>query len=176
VIDIVLVVLILILSFKGFFNGMMRELVGFIGLIGGVFVASRAAAPVAKIIHNSIHMGDMALLKMLAFLLVLAIIWGGSSFVATIFTSLRAQPHSTLSKLLGMGIAGFKYFLIFSLISASLLGSTLVRDNFAKGIGTSRLLPTLSRVGSTLINLTPFETQRSKTIIKKKSKKVTQHG
>lgn len=156
-IDIVLIFLILLLSFKGFFNGAVRELVGFVGLIGGVFVASRAAAPVAKIIHNSVHMGNMALIKLLAFLLVLSIIWGGSSFVATIFTALRAEPHSTLSRVVGMGLAGFKYFLIFSLISASLLGSALVRDNFSRGIRSSQLLPTLTHVGSALINLTSFE-------------------
>ena len=175
-IDIVLILLILLLSFKGFFNGGVRELVGFVGLIGGVFVASRAAAPVAQMIHSSVHMGNMALIKLLAFLLVLAIIWGGSSFVATIFTALRAEPHSTLSRVLGMGLAGFKYFLIFSLISASLLGSALIRDNFARGIRSSRLLPTLTSVGSTLINLTPFEKTIHPSPARKKSTKETPHG
>jgi membrane protein required for colicin V production len=170
-IDIVLIVLIIMLSFKGYFNGAVRELVGFIGLIGGVFVASRAAEPVAAMIRNSIHMGNPALLKLLGFLLILGIIWGGSSFVAMIFTSLKAQPHSTLSKLLGMGIAGFKYFLIFALISASLLGSTLIRDNFAKSIQSSRILPTLSRIGSSLINLTPFTLNVSDPTTKKKERK-----
>ncbi len=175
-IDVVLVLLIVILSFKGYFNGMIRELVGFVGLIGGVFVASRAAAPVAGIIQNALHMGSPAMLKLLAFLLVLAIIWGGSSFVATIFAALRSEPHSTLSRLLGMAIAGLKYFLIFSLISASLLGSTLVRDNFAKGIGSSRLLPTLNRVGATLINLTPLAIPTPKPTHRTTPPKGKQHG
>jgi len=157
VVDSILVVLIVILSFKGFFNGFARELVGFVGLIGGIFVASRAATPVANIIHDSIQMGNMALIKLLAFLLVLAIIWGGSAFAATIFTALKAEPHSTFSRLFGMGIAGLKYFLIFSLISASLLGSNLIRDNFASGIRQSQLLPLLNRAGSFLIDLPPFD-------------------
>jgi len=158
VIDIVLILLILLLSAKGFFNGFIRELVGFVGLIGGIFVAARAAEPVAHAIQNTIHMGNLALLKLIGFLLVLAIIWGGSAFVGTIFTALKAQPHTLASKLLGMGVAGLKYFLIFSLISASLTGSALIRDNFAANLNTSRLLPTLNRVGSRLINLTPFDT------------------
>ncbi len=155
-IDIVLILLILLLSAKGFFNGFIRELVGFVGLIGGIFVAARAAEPVAHAIQSTIHMGNPALLKLIGFLLVLAIIWGGSAFVGTIFTALKARPHTSLSKLLGMGVAGVKYFLIFSLISASLLNSALVRDNFAANLNKSRLLPTLDRVGSRLINLTPF--------------------
>jgi len=162
VIDIVLILLILLLSAKGFFNGFIRELVGFVGLIGGIFVAARAAEPVARTIQSTIHMGNPALLKLIGFLLLLAIIWGGSAFVGTIFTSLKAQPHTSLSKLLGMGVAGVKYFLIFSLISASLLNSALVRDNFAANLNKSRLLPTLDRVGSRLINLTPFSTTPAK--------------
>jgi membrane protein required for colicin V production len=172
-IDIVLILLIVVLSFKGYFNGAIRELVGFIGLIGGVFVASRAADPVAHMIHNSIHMGNMALLKLLGFLIVLVIIWGGSAFVATIFTSLRSAPHSTLSKLLGMGLAGLKYFLIFALISASLLGTNLIRDNFGQGIRSSRLLPILNQTGSTLINLSPLSTSSKKSIIMHKPGKDT---
>jgi len=161
-IDIVLLTLIVLLSFKGYFNGFIRELVGFIGLIGGVFVASRAAEPLSHVIHDMIQSGNMALLKLLAFLLVLGVIWGGSAFVATIFTTLKAAPQSTLSHLAGMGIGGLKYFLIFSLISASLLGSALVRDNFRNQLSQSRLLPTFSRVGSRLINLTPFALPKEK--------------
>jgi len=172
VIDIVLILLILLLSFKGYFNGFIRELVGFIGLIGGIFVASRAAGPVGRILHDTIQMGNMGLMKLLAFLLVLGVIWGGSSFVATIFTALKAAPHSTLSRLLGMGVGGLKYFLIFSLISASLLGNALVRDNFAPQLRSSRLLPTFSRVGASLINLTPFRLTDEKT--SQKNPKITQ--
>ena len=172
-IDIVLILLILLLSLKGYFNGFIRELVGFVGLIGGIFVASRAAEPVGHVLHDTIQMGNMGLMKLLAFLLVLGVIWGGSSFVATIFTALKAAPHSTLSRALGMGVGGLKYFLVFSLISASLLGNALVRDNFASQVHSSRLLPTLSRVGAALINLAPFTLTDEKKPHKKQKEK---HG
>ena len=156
-IDIVVIALVVVLSFKGFFNGAVREAVGFFGLIGGVFVASRAATPLAELLHGTLHMGSMALLKLAVFLAVFALIWGGSAFVATIFTALRAQPHTSWSRWGGMGIAGAKYFLIFSLIAASLLGNALVRDNIASRIRGSRLLPVMERVGGRLINLSSLE-------------------
>jgi len=162
VLDIALVFLILLLSLKGYFNGFIRELVGFVGLIGGVFVASRAAEPVGQVLHASLNMGNMALMKLLAFLLVLGVIWGGSSFVATIFTSLKTPPRAVPTQILGMGVAGLKYFLIFSLISTSLLSSALVRDNFNTAIKHSRLLPTLNHVGSTLIHLAPLAVAQGK--------------
>jgi len=107
-------------------------------------------------------MGNMALMKLLAFLLVLGVIWGGSSFVATIFTSLKTPPRAVLTQVLGMGVAGLKYFLIFSLISTSLLSSALVRDNFNTTIKHSRLLPMLNHVGSTLIHLAPLVATQEK--------------
>jgi membrane protein required for colicin V production len=155
-VDLILVILILFLSFKGFFNGLMRELVGFVGLIGGVFVASRAAVPLGQTIAQTLHAHSLALPKLGAFLLVLAIIWGGSAFVGNTFASLRTPPRSLGAQLGGMGVAAIKYFLVFSLITASLLGSDLVRENLATQLHHSRLLPTLERTGAILINLAPL--------------------
>jgi len=151
--DILIILLILLLSLKGFFNGFIREMVGFIGLIGGIFVASRAADPLSGVLIDTIQMGNPALMKLLAFLLVLGIIWGGSAFVGSIFSVLKNYPNTRLSQVSGMLVAGMKYFLIFSLISASLTGSALVQDNFADTLSRSRLLPSLNRVGALLINL-----------------------
>jgi membrane protein required for colicin V production len=168
VLDIVLVLLILLLSMKGFFNGFVRESVGFAGLIGGIFVASRAAQPVAAALSTWLNMDNSALMKLAGFLLILALIWGGSAFVATIFTALRAQPHTLLSRSLGMVVAGAKYILIFSMIIASLFNNALLRDNFAKTIRSSYLFPKFNAIGSVLANIAPLS--NTKISIKKSSK------
>ena len=169
-IDIVLIGLILLLSFKGYFNGIVRELVGFVGLIGGVYVASRMADPAASFLRDTLSMGDNALLRLIAFVLVLGIVWGGSAFVATIFTALKTTPQSTLSKLLGMGVVGIKYFLIFGMLAAKLLNNAIILDNFSQKIHASRLLPILSHTGSVLINLVP-PSLNTKPLIQTSSKK-----
>jgi membrane protein required for colicin V production len=156
VVDIALVVLIILLSLKGFFNGFMREMVGFVGLIGGIFVASRASLPVGQVIGNFMHMDNMALLKLAGFLITLAVVWGGSSFVAAVFTALKTEPHSTSTRLLGMGVAGVKYLLIFAMIIASLFNNSMIRNNFAKSINSSRLFPIFNKTGSALVNIAPL--------------------
>jgi len=156
VIDSIIILLVLFLSVKGFFNGFAREFIGFFGLIGGIFVASRAAPLLGKTVEGLFHIDSFALAKLIAFLVVLAIIWGGSSFVGRTFHALRRPPASTLSQAGGMGIAALKYFLIFSLIAASLLGSDLVRDNAGKYLKQSRLLPQLKHIGAILINQEPL--------------------
>jgi len=159
VIDIIIILLVLLLSVKGFFNGFAREFVGFFGLIGGVFVASRAAPLLGRNIGDLLHLESFALAKLIAFLVVLAMIWGGSSFVGKTFHALRRPPASTLAQAGGMGVAALKYFFIFSLISASLLGSDLVRENAGTYLGQSRLLPRLKHIGAVLLNQEPLPFQ-----------------
>ena len=159
-IDIIIVLLVLLLSVKGFFNGFAREFVSFFGLIGGVFVASRAAPLLGKSVSNLLHLDNFALAKLIAFLIVLAVIWGGSAFVGKTFPLLRQPPASALSQAGGMGIAALKYLLIFALIAASLLGSDLVRDNLGPRLTSSRLVPVLKQTGAVLINQAPLPFRR----------------
>jgi len=160
VIDIIIILLILLLSIKGFFNGFAREFVSFFGLIGGVFVASRAAPLLGRTVSELLHLENFALAKLIAFLVVLAIIWGGSAFVGSTFHPLRKPPESTPARIGGMGIAALKYLLVFSLIAASLLGSDLVRDNLGPRLASSRLVPVLKQTGAVLINQAPLPFRR----------------
>jgi len=160
--DIIIVALILLLSIKGFFNGLIRELVGFVGLIGGVFVASRSAESLSKYLQNMLHMDQAALLKLVAFLIVLGAIWGGSSILATIFSALRAKPHTIAENISGMLIAGLKYTLIFAMLISSLFNNALLRDNFAHTIQKSYLFYKLNTIGGNLLSLAPKTTKHPK--------------
>ncbi len=156
-IDITIIILILLMSLKGLMNGFLRELFGFIGLIGGVFIASRTAETIAQLIDkNLFHLENFAALKLIGFLAVLTLIWALSVFIGNIVVSLsKDTPYSTPDRLFGFLIAGTKYFLIFALIISALFRSSLIKENMSKSITQSLLYPTLDTVGATLINLTP---------------------
>jgi len=163
VIDITIIVLVLLMSIKGLMNGFLREIFGFIGLIGGVFIASRTAGLIAQYIDvNLFHLENIALLKLIGFLAVLASVWGLSVFIGNIIVGVsKNTPHSALDRLFGFLIAGSKYFLIFALIVSSLFRSPLIKENMAKTIKQSQLYPILDTVGSTLIDLAPIQMQRT---------------
>jgi len=169
-IDITIIVLVLLMSIKGLMNGFLRELFGFIGLIGGVFVASRASNFVAKLIDtNLFHLENFAALKLIAFLAVLAAVWGITAFLGNIIVGIsRDKPHSAPDKALGFVVAGVKYFLIFALILSALFRSPLVKENMTKSIKQSQLYPSMDTLGSVLINLTPIG---DKIQVKKKKKR-----
>ncbi len=166
-IDITIIILVLLMAVKGLMNGFLREIFGFVGLIGGVFVASRGAAPVAHYIDSNLfHLENFAAMKLIGFLALLALIWGLTVFIGNLIVGVSKEgSHSALDRFFGFVVAGVKYFLIFSLIVSALFRSPLIKENMTKTIQQSRLYPALDSVGSTLINLSPLG---KKNIIKKK--------
>ncbi len=157
-IDITIIILVILMAIKGLMNGFLREIFGFVGLIGGVFLASRSATFVARTIDKNIfHLENFAALKLIGFLAVLALVWAASVFVGNLIVGVsKGDSHSGLDRFFGFVVAGIKYFLIFSLIISALFRSPLIKENMTKTIQQSRLYPTLDRVGSVLINLSPL--------------------
>lgn len=178
--DITIIILTILMSFKGIVNGFLKELFGFVGLIGGVFLASRFSEDMARYVETSMeqHIGSPAFVKLIGFVLILAIIWGISVFVSNIIISITSANHSFLDRLFGSIAAGVKYFFIFSMIASVLFRSNLIKDNMAKTVHDSKLYPVLDKLGSALINLTPLEekpeTAKKATIFVQDNNKTTQ--
>ena len=155
--DITIGSIIIILGIKGFMNGFIKEVFGLIGLITGVYFASRLSGDAATFIDNNfLHMENTALLKLLGFLAILIIIWLGATILGSIFSKLSSVSGlGFINRFLGFVAGGGKYFLIFALIVTALSNVTLVKDNLEKYINDSVLYPYLKMVGSSIIHLDP---------------------
>ncbi len=155
--DITIGAIILILGIKGFMNGFIKEVFGLIGLVGGVYFASRLAGDAATFIDsNFLHLENTALLKLLGFLTILIIIWLSATILGSIFSKLTsASGLGFLNRLFGFIAGGGKYFLIFALIVTALSNVTLVKDNLGKYVKDSILYPYLKAAGSSIINIDP---------------------
>ena len=153
--DIIIATIVLLLGIKGFMHGFMKEIFGLIGLIGGVYFASRLSGTAAEFIdHNFLHLENVALLKLIGFLAILIIIWLGATILGSIFSKLtNANGLGVINRLFGFIIGSAKYFLIFALIVTALSSVSLVKDNLEKHVESSVLYPYLKKAGSTLINL-----------------------
>lgn len=172
--DATIVVLVFLMSIKGLMNGFVREFTGFIGLIGGIFIASRVAEPMGRYIDGNIfHLGNFAVLKLIVFLTVLAAIWLLTSSLANIWVGMlevgvpKDSKRSDIGMAFGFVIAGVKYFLIFAIIISLLFRSSLLKENMQSSIKRSQLYPILNKVGFPIINIAPIDAKRHK---KKKSK------
>ena len=152
--DVTILTVVLILGLKGFINGFVREFFGLIGLVLGVSLASRLADTAASFIDNNLlHLENSALLKLLGFLAILAIIWLGATILGTIFSKLSEEAPGILSRLFGFLSGAAKYFIVFALIIAALSNVQLAKDKLLKYFEQSRLYPYLLQAGSYLIHL-----------------------
>ncbi|MEA3455921.1 MAG: CvpA family protein [Campylobacterota bacterium] len=155
--DVTIASIVVILGIKGMMNGFVKELFGLLGLVGGVYVASRSANSAAAFIDkNFYHTDNATLLQLIGFIAILAIVWIAAVALGSLFSSLtQASGLGFINRLFGFILGGGKYFLIFALIVTALSNVTLVKDNLEKYINDSLLYPYLREAGSFLINIDP---------------------
>jgi len=148
---------IFILAIKGFLNGLIKELFGILGLIGGIYVASRMSDTAAQLINDNLfQVENQAILKLIGFVAILAVIWLAAIGLGELFSKLsNASGLGFFNRLLGFIVGGGKYFLIFALIITALSNITLIKDNMGKVVQGSVLYPHLKKAGSIIINLQP---------------------
>jgi membrane protein required for colicin V production len=155
--DIIIGSIVLILGIKGFMSGFIKEVFGLVGLVGGVYLASRVASDASTFIDaNFIHIENTALLKLLGFLTILTIVWMSATILGSIFSKLTSiSGLGFINRLLGFIAGGGKYFIIFALIVTALSNVSLVKDNIGKHVNDSILYPYLLKTGASIIHLDP---------------------
>lgn len=155
--DVTISAIVLILGIKGFMNGFIKEVFGLVGLVGGVYIASRLSGEAATFIDSTfLHIENTSLLKLLGFLAILIIVWLSATILGSIFSKLSsASGLGFINRFLGFVAGGGKYFLIFALIVTALSNVTLIKDNLEKYVHGSILYPYLKAVGSSVIHLNP---------------------
>jgi len=155
--DAVISAIVVILGIKGMINGFAREIFGLLGLVGGVYVASRTAKSAGAFISEHFYqMESSAAIQLIGFITVLAIVWIAAVIAGSLLSSLtQVSGLGPINRLLGFLVGGGKYFIIFALIVTALSNVTLVKDNLGKYVHSSMLYPYLLKTGSYLINLSP---------------------
>ncbi len=153
--DIIIGSIVLILGLKGLLRGFVNEIIGLLGLVLGVFLGSRFNLVVADFISNNIYSPQNdAILKLIAFMAVLALFWWGAIAVGSAFSKLvNMSGLGFLNNILGFITGGGKYFIIFALITAALSNIEVVKSNFIPKIQNSILYEPLLKAGSYLINV-----------------------
>ncbi|MBD3793222.1 MAG: CvpA family protein [Campylobacterales bacterium] len=152
--DLIIIGLILFLSLKGLVNGFTKELFNFIGLIGGIFVASRMNLPVGQFINENLYpITNEPALKLIGFVATLLIIWVIFSLIASLFNRYQAEEPNFFSRLLGYVMTSLRYVAVFALIVVGIQKSEFLTQKLQPYYQDSVLFPTLSEAGSLLLNV-----------------------
>jgi membrane protein required for colicin V production len=157
--DIVVLLIILFLGLKGIINGFFKELFGLLGIIGGIFVASRVGDSVGQIISSSIFkLQNSAAISFTGFLITLIVFWLFMLGVGVIFKKLSSLSGlSVLDRVLGFVFSASKFFLIAAVIAYAASNMKAMKTNIDSIMKKSALFPILVETGSIIMKLDALE-------------------
>ncbi len=154
-IDLIVIFLVLLLGLKGAISGFFRELPNFIGLIGGVFLASLGANFFVE--HKILNIFNPAMERMIIFFVILILIWTSSSYIGKkLLKEQEDRVPSKIERIGGFTLTSLKYFFIFSIIISTLYQTPKIQNKIRKQTKNSILFPVLMEAGTTLVSLPSF--------------------
>jgi membrane protein required for colicin V production len=143
--DIVISILVLFLGLKGIINGFFKELFGLIGIIGGIFLASRVGDDVGKFINDTVlKFENDAAVSFTGFLVTLALFWLFMIIVGAVFKRLSSLSGlGIFDKIFGFVFSASKFFLIASVIVYAAYNIKAMRPNLDSVMKNSFIFPVL---------------------------------
>jgi len=110
--DLIVSIIILFLGLKGIVNGFLKEVFGLIGIIGGIFIASRLGDSVGKFLSDLIfNFDNNSAISFTGFLATLVVFWLIMIVVGLMFKKLSSLSGlGALDKILGFIFGVSKFF------------------------------------------------------------------
>jgi len=157
--DIVVAVIVLLLGLKGIINGFFKELFGLIGIIGGIFVASRAGDSVGEYLNELIfHFSSQGAVSFTGFLVTLALFWLLMISIGYAFKHLSSLSGlGIVDRILGFVFGASKFFLIASVILFALHNSKTLKSSIDSLFEGSKLFPVMVETGGFIMKLDTTE-------------------
>lgn len=158
--DLIVSIVILLLGLKGIINGFFKELFGLIGIIGGIFVASRFGNEIGQYLSDTIFkFENSSAIGFAGFLATLAAFWLLMIAVGFIFKKLTSMSGlGAFDKILGFLFGVGKFFLIAAVIAHAMYNMKTIKSMLDDtSLKDSVLFPILVETGSVIMKLDPVE-------------------
>jgi len=162
--DIVVSIIILFLGLKGIINGFFKEFFGLIGIVGGIFIASRLANDVGAFLSNLLFNFDNdSAINFTGFLTTLALFWLLMIGVGQIFKKLTSLSGlGGFDQILGFVFGASKFFFIAAVIAHAAYNIKAVKSLIDEStLSTSYLFPILTQTGAYIMKLDPVEIRQN---------------
>ncbi|WP_120945925.1 MULTISPECIES: CvpA family protein [Helicobacter] len=149
-IDLILVAVIIVIGIRGFYNGLVDEVAGILGIVCGVYMGSRFASLVGAWFSAHVHdFHSPSMASLIGFTLVLAGVWIFFLIMGVVVS--KAVSFSNLGaidKILGFVFACAKMYLVFAflLYGASRFGFMKAMDTYMRA--NSQFYPTMQEVAA----------------------------
>lgn len=152
--DMVIVSITVLLGLKGLFRGFIKEVFGLVGIIGGLFVASRVSVDVGNVIAPILALENAATIKLIGFVLGLISFWAVVYVFGIILSKIfSASGLGIFDRILGFVFGSAKIFFIFSVIAYALYQMQSFKGLMDKKFATSSTFPFLIETGAFIVKL-----------------------
>ncbi len=153
--DVISISLILILGIKGVINGFVKEVFGLVGIIGGIYFASRYAPEAGALIDaNLFKFSNQASMYLTGFVAVLILFWISSIFLGYIVAqALSLSGLSSIDKLAGFAVGSLKIFFVFSIFTVTLNNIEFIKNRLEPYVQKSVMFPIFSEAGHYIVKL-----------------------
>ena len=153
--DIISLSLIFILGIKGVMNGFIKEVFGLVGIVGGIFVASRFAEQMGQLIDKNLYqLENSATLYLVGFIAVLIAFWILSLFIGHLLESLiKMSGLGGIDKLAGFLVGSAKIFLVFSILAVTLSNIDFIKTKADEYMINSFMYPIFVETGTYIVKM-----------------------
>lgn len=157
--DLVSISLILFLGIKGILRGFVKEVFGLIGIIGGIYIASKYAQVGGEYLDaNFLNLQNKASIYLIGFIAVLILFWIVATFIGSMLGKLvNSSGLGIVDKILGFIVGGAKIFLIFSVIIYVLSSIGIFKSSLNSIFEGSMMYPIFKEVGSKIVQIDPAQ-------------------
>mgnify|MGYP003503022661 CR=1 FL=1 len=146
--DIIIIAVVIILGIKGIINGLIKEVFGLIGIIGGVIIASRNANLVGDLISLYIYQLSDSAEFFFGFLLALLVFWFICLMLGNLLSKmLKMSGLGFVDRLLGFFVGAAKIFLVLAILAAIVSKISILNQKISPFFEGSKVYPILLSAG-----------------------------
>lgn len=146
--DIIIIAVVIILGIKGIINGLIKEVFGLIGIIGGVIIASRNANLVGDLISLYIYQLSDSAEFFFGFLLALLVFWFVCLMLGNLLSKmLKMSGLGFVDRLLGFFVGAAKIFLVLAILVAIVSKISVLNQKISPFFEGSKVYPILLSAG-----------------------------
>jgi len=162
--DVIVTALTILLGLKGLFRGFIKEFFALIGIVGGVFVASRLAFQVGTIIDSAIPMNNNSTIMLIGFVATLISFWIIAYFIGMVLSKvLSLSGLGIFDRLLGFIFGAGKIFLLLSIIIYAISQVDTINKGLQDKVKDSIMFPILQNTGNYIIKIDTQKFQKKVT-------------
>jgi len=164
--DLISIALILFLGIKGIFRGFIKEVFGLIGIIGGIYIASRYAQMIGDFIDvNFLDLQNKGSIYLIGFIAVLIFVWLFATMIGFLLGKLvHSSGLGIFDRIFGFIAGGAKVFLIFSVIIYVFSNIGVFKTSINNIFSGSMMYPIFQEVGAKIIQIDPSQINMSDSI------------